>query len=86
MKTVIIVSKCSRVIKSNSAEVWFQFDFKGAYAGEFLSKVILKSHQDYGVVKDEEYLLYVRVISCLEGVLRGEIIKLKRLADCWDRS
>lgn len=86
MKTVIIVSKCSRVIKSNSNEVWFQFDFKGAYAGEFLSKVILKSKEEKGILRGEEYLLYVRVISCLDGVLRGEILKSKRLEDCWDRS
>lgn len=86
MKTVIIVSKCSRVIKSNSAEVWFQFDFKGAYAGDFLSKVILKGNTKSEIIRGEEYLLYVRVISCLEGALRGEILKAKKLADCWDRS
>lgn len=86
MKTVIIVSKCSHVIKLNSSESWFQFHFKGVCAGEALRKVMLKGRKDFNIKKGEEYLMYVRLISCSQGVLKGEILKLKLLTDCWDRS
>jgi hypothetical protein len=38
------------------------------------------------IKKGEEYLLYVKMIACLEGVLHGEILKVKVLSECWDRS
>ncbi len=86
MKTVIIVSKCSRVIKLNSYEDWFEFHFKGVCAGESLRKVRLKGRKDFNIHKGEEYLMYVGLVSCTEGVLKGEILKVKPLADCWDKS
>lgn len=30
--------------------------------------------------------MYVRFISCVDGTLKGEIIKIKPLDECWDRS
>lgn len=86
MKTVIIVSKCSRVIKLNSFEDWYQFHFKGVCAGEALRKVLLKGRKDFSIKRGEEYLIYVSLISITEGTLRGEILKVKLLSDCWDRS
>ena len=86
MKTVIIVSKCSRVIKHNSYEDWFEFHFKGVCAGESLRKVRLKGRKDFNIRLGEEYLMYVGLISCTEGVLKGEILKVKPLGDCWDKS
>ena len=86
MKTVIIVSKCIRVIKSNQTQTWYQFHFNGVCAGEALRKVLLKARQDFLIRKDEEYLMYVRMISCEEGTFRGEVLKLKLLSECWDRS
>lgn len=86
MKTVIIVSKCIRVIKSNQAHTWYQFHFNGVCAGEALRKVLLKARQDFQIQKGEEYLMYVRLVSCEAGTLRGEVLKLKLLSECWDRS
>ncbi len=86
MKTVLIVSKCSGVSKLKSNEIWYQFHFKGVYAGEVLRKVMLRSKKEFNVTKDEEYLMYVQLLSCMHGVLRGEILKLKILNECWDRS
>jgi hypothetical protein len=86
MKTVIIVSKCIRVIKLKNSEIWFEFHFKGVCSGSVLRKVLLISSVGAVIEKNEEYLIYVRTISCIEGVLRGEIIKSKALSECWDRS
>lgn len=86
MKTVIIVSKCSRIIKLNPSEDWFEFHFKGVCAGEALRKVRLKGRKDFNIRLGEEYLMYVGLIACAEGVLEGEILKLKPLSECWDKS
>ena len=86
MKTVIIVSKCIRVIKLNSYESLFHFHFKGVCSGEVLRKVILKGSVQHNIRQGEEYLIYVAVTNCFEGVLIGEIVKSKPLSDCWDRS
>jgi hypothetical protein len=86
MKTVIIVSKCSRVIKLNQREDYYEFHFKGVCAGESLRKIRLRGRKDFNIRLDEEYLLYVGLITCSGGVLSGEILKVKALAECWDRS
>ena len=86
MKTVIIVSKCSRIIKLNPTEDWLEFHFKGVCSGEALRRVRLKGRKDFNIRPGEEYLMYVRLISCGQGVLIGEILKVKILNDCWDRS
>ena len=86
MKTVIIVSKCSRIIKLNPTEDWFEFDFKGVCAGESLRKVRLKGRKDFNIRLGEEYLMYVGMFTCNQGVLTGQVLKLKVLTECWDRS
>lgn len=86
MKTVIIVSKCSRIIKLNQTENWHQFHFKGVCAGEALGKVMLKGRKDFLIKKGEEYLMYVPLISICSGILTGEIVKVKLLKECWDKS
>jgi hypothetical protein len=86
MKTVIIVSRCLRIIKMNPAEFWFEFHFNGVCAGEKLKKVILKGRPDFHIAKGEEYLLYVQMLSLEQGVLKAIIVKLKKLDECWDRS
>ncbi len=86
MKTVIIVSKCSRVTKIDLTESWYEFHFKGVCAGELLKKVILRGRHDFGIRKGEEYLLYVQMISFSDSVLRGKILRSKPLDDCWDKS
>lgn len=70
----------------SKSENWYHFHFKGVCAGESLKKVILKGRKDFGIKRGEEYLLYVRLISCQEGVLKGEVLRLKLLGECWDKS
>ncbi len=86
MKTVIIVSKCSRVIKLNQIEDYYEFHFKGVCAGESLRKVRVKGGKDFNIRLGEEYLMYVGHLICREGVLNGTILKIKPLSDCWDQS
>lgn len=86
MKTVIIVSKCLRVTKFNPLENWYEFHFKGVCAGESLKKVMLLGRVDSDVKAGEEYLIYVQLYSFTAGTLKGRIIKLKKLDECWDLS
>lgn len=86
MKTVIIVSKCLRVTKFKSCEYPYEFHFKGICAGEVIKKVILSASNEISFLKGEEYLLYVSLISMESGILKGRVIKSKRLDECWDRS
>ena len=86
MKTVIIVSKCLRVTKFNSDESWYEFHFKGVCAGEQLRKVILLGKHAFQIKKGEEYLMYVQLLSCENGELRGHMLKVRLLEECWDRS
>lgn len=86
MKTVIIVSKCLRVTKYGPSESWYEFHFKGVCAGEALRKVLLRGRHDFEIKRGEEYLIYVQMISFEFGTLKGIIIKIKKLEECWDRS
>lgn len=86
MKTVIIVSKCLRVTKLGPDESWYDFHFKGVCAGVSLKRVVLKGKHDLNLKKGEEYLLYVRMLSCEDGVLKGMVLKSRRLEECWDKS
>ena len=86
MKTVIIVSKCTRIIKFNQDENWHEFHFKGVCAGEILKRVLLRGRKDFRLKKGEEYLIYVQLISMEKGLLKGVILKHRLLSDCWDRS
>jgi hypothetical protein len=85
MKTVIIVSKCLRVTKFNAIESLLEFHFRGVYAGQEIKKVMLRGKMG-AIHKNEEYLLYVRLFAIENGVLKGEILKHKRLEECWDQS
>jgi hypothetical protein len=86
MQTVIIISKCTRVIKLKTDETWYEFHFKGVCSGVKLSKIMLRSKELVQVFKDEEYLIYVGVISHQGGILKGDIIKIKNLENCRDQS
>lgn len=86
MKNIIIVSKCTRVIKLNEKSLECQFHFRGVCGGKSLRGVSLRSNGEHGIRRGEEYLMYVRFHSCEAGILRGEILKAKLLDECWDRS
>jgi hypothetical protein len=86
MKTLIIISKCLRVTKIKSEEKWYEFHFKGVWAGESLKRIFLQCSNDIIIKKNEEYLMYVRMTSLADGILRGVVIKSVQVKDCWDRS
>ncbi len=86
MKTVIIVSKCLRVTKFDPQTSWYEFHFKGVFAGEAIKKVMLLGSQSFSIKKGEEYLMYVKLLSCEQGLLKGTILKAKILDECWDKS
>ena len=86
MQTVIIISKCTRVIKLKTDETWYEFHFKGVCSGVKLNKIMLRPKALVQILKDEEYLIYVGVISLQGGVLKGDILKIKNLENCRDQS
>lgn len=86
MKTVIIVSKCLRVTNFKNPEILYEFHFKGVCAGETLRKLLLCGKEELVIKKNEEYLMFVQIIAIEQGVLRGRILKAKRLEECWDKS
>jgi hypothetical protein len=86
MKSIIIVSKCIRIEKKPFGEDLYHFHFKGVYSGEALKKVVLTKAVESSIQKDEEYLMYVQLLSCLNGVLKGRILKIKPLDECWDKA
>ena len=86
MNIVIIVSVCLRVIKMKKNRTQFEFHFRGVYAGFSLKKVFLTGDGDLVLQKDKEYLIKVKVNSVEEGVLKGEILRIKSLEEYWDRS
>ncbi len=86
MKNLIIVSKCQRIVRYSPDEVICHFHFKGVCAGELVNEIQLRKNPDQNVLKGSEYLMVVQFEAFEEGVLRGKIIKLKPLEECWDRS
>jgi hypothetical protein len=86
MKNVVIVSMCLKVNCSKDGMDTYYFHFKGVCQNRTLKGVVLKGRRSLGVVKGEEYLIYVGEVSYDEDVLQGVIIKLKPLKECWDRS
>jgi hypothetical protein len=86
MNIVIIVSVCLRVFKLKKNETFYEFHFRGVYAGSSIKRIILAGAQDIHLEKDKEYLIKVNVIAVKEGILRGEILKIKSLDEYWDKS
>jgi len=85
MKNFIIVSKCLRVTKINNEKGWYEFHFKGVFAGNIVKKVLLFSPV-LSINVDVEYLIYAEPIAFHENTLRGKVVKIKPLEECWDRS
>lgn len=86
MKNVIIVSKCLGVTQINLQESWYEFHFKGVYAGKSLKKIRLLGKQEMRLTCGEEYLLYIQINSLQDGILNGLILKTATLVDLRDRS
>jgi len=86
MKNVIIVSKCLGVTPINLQESWYEFHFKGVYAGKSLRKVSLLGRQGLRLNCGDEYLMYIQITSVINGVLNGVILKSANLNDSPDKS
>ena len=76
MRDFIIISKCLRVTNRELNE--FEFRFKGIYQGQIIRKVILSSPA-HGLVTGDEYVIHVTKSDFMDGVLKGEVKRLKKL-------
>ena len=85
MKSIIIVSKCLRVIKLNS-DTFYEFHFKGVCQGRLIKKIRLKGLQNQEIVPGGEYIIQLRDQRYMDHLLEGEIVKFRLLEECLDRS
>lgn len=79
MKKIIIVSRCLRVWRDEHDErYWGRFSFRGFYAGEEITQLLLLAPRGSSWRQDD-YLMYVVVRSCRQGLLTGEVLRAKCL-------
>lgn len=82
MKKIIIVSRCVRSWRDelDEARSWGSFSFSGFYVGEEIKELLLLAPRGTQW-QSEDYLMYVVVRSCRQGILTGEVLKAKRLEE-----
>lgn len=85
MKSIIIVSKCLRVINFKS-QIFYEFHFRGVCEGQLIKKVKLLQLDRFELVPGEAYLVQVRDHKINGSVLEGKIMKFRLLEECFDRS
>jgi hypothetical protein len=51
-----------------------------------LKEIILRGHKELKIEIGEEYLIYVKMVALEKGKMWGEIVRIKPLNECWDRS
>ena len=60
---------------------WLRFRFYGAYKGVYLKKIYLKYRTR--LVNGEDYIVEFTASGVNNGVLFGQIIKVKSINDCF---
>lgn len=86
MNNVIIVSKCLRVTNFTFNKKKFLFHFRGVYVGKKIRKIELVGDCNLSILKGEEYVLYVKIVSFENHVVRGTIIKFRDIEELKDLS
>lgn len=84
-KNIIIVSKCQHIVPYSETENTYFFHFKGVFAGDMLTEIILRGRMEFNIEQDLEYLLYVKMDTITNGTMVGSILRLKPLDECWDK-
>lgn len=57
-----------------------EFSFKGFYAGEEITRLDLKPDTGKAEwIRGEDYILYIRVHSIQQGILRGNVLRSRLL-------
>ncbi len=86
MNNVIIVSKCLRVTNFTFNKKKYAFHFRGVYVGKKIRKVELVGDHSLNIIKGEEYVLYVKIVSIDNDIVRGTIIKCRDVEELKDQS
>jgi hypothetical protein len=86
MNNVIIVSKCLRVTNFTFNKKKYVFHFRGVYVGKKIRKVELVGDDSLNILKGEEYVLYVKIVSIDKDIVRGTIIKFRDIEELKDQS
>ena len=86
MNNVIIVSKCLRVINFTFNKKKYLFHFRGVYVGKKIRRVELVGDDTLNILKGEEYVLYVKIVSIEDHIVKGTIIKFRDIEEFRDQS
>jgi hypothetical protein len=86
MNTVIIVSKCLRVTNFTFNKKKYEFHFRGVFVGNKIRRIELTGASDLNIKKGEEYILYVKIVTLENGIIKGFILKSRDLEQCKDQS
>ena len=79
MRTVIVISRCL-----DDREGRVNFHFKGFYAGEEIKALRLEGVGNGQWRRNEEYVMYVKVLKVEAGTLYGEVLRQRLLDDLRD--
>jgi hypothetical protein len=73
------VSICEKVKKLKNEEFQYEFHFKGFLSGNKITRILVSSPLEKGILKGEEYILYLEIIKIKETVLHTSLLKSKAL-------
>ncbi len=79
IREIIILSRCVKRLKGNSAALNYEFHFKGVYRGEKIKKIMVLDKLSAGMSIDHEYLLKIKFITISGNILYGELLEYKNL-------
>lgn len=78
--TLIILSKCQRLIKVvKKNQKFFQFHFRGIYQGEKVKEIRIRDEENSEFEVGSEYLLWAKKLKMEKGILHVEKIKVKKV-------
>ncbi|OUR93083.1 hypothetical protein A9Q84_21505 [Halobacteriovorax marinus] len=78
MQKVIVISGCQKS-RVNRFCCEYDFHFIGYLCGKKVTKIKITSRSDQKIMKGDEYLLFLEVLSLKRGVLLASLIKFKNL-------
>jgi hypothetical protein len=84
MRTIIVVATCKKVSK-NIPSIG-EFAFHGFYAGEEISRLKIMAVPGEKWLRNEDYVIYVKVLIISDKHLTGEALKCKKLNEIFIRN
>ncbi|MBY0516165.1 MAG: hypothetical protein K2P81_04615 [Bacteriovoracaceae bacterium] len=77
MKSIIVISYCSKVKSQESQRA--EFNFHGYYLGSEIRSLDIWAPDGIKWIKGEGYLIYLNAVEINKKVLFGRALKVKRI-------